>query len=58
VLYKVEYECAVCKYSWDPDVYKKDVGCKKDLAAPSHPDTAMREPATPVTEARRQLLNR
>jgi hypothetical protein len=50
VLYKVEYECGVCKYSWDPDVYKKDVGGKKDLAAPTYPDTARNVPRTP-TEA-------
>lgn len=54
VLMKHEYECTVCKYSWDPGDFKSD--SKKDAKYMNAPEPAVVEPAAPVppsVEARR-----
>ena len=55
VLLKHEYECSVCKYSWDPGGFK-DNGSKKDgkyLEPPSAEVDEPGVPAPPSVEARR-----
>jgi len=56
VLIKHEYECSVCKYSWDPGSSKG--AAKKNRSYLDAPDDAGGEPgvpAPPTVEARRPL---
>jgi len=50
VLIKHEYECSVCKYSWNPESFKNGKGDAKYKSAPTEPET---DPIPPAPTAAR-----
>jgi hypothetical protein len=47
VLIKHEYECTVCKYSWDPDSFKNGNGDDKYKAGPEPAEVGAPEVTEP-----------
>lgn len=55
VLVKHEYECSVCKYSWDPNSFKNGQGDNKYKAGPTPADDGPSVASPPTIEARWQI---
>lgn len=55
VLVKQEYECSVCKYSWDPDSFKNGKGNDKYKSGPTPAVNGSEVAPPPPVEARQQI---